>query len=163
MPRRLTTAAQRKRLGAHRARLDGEAVDVDSAVNEALAQALAEFRRANAEPRPPDIPVVEETPAETAEQVFEAGFLLAAVAFWDDIARGRERLRTARRGSGSSAAQRKTSPEVTAAVLAAADAYRNAHPYSRRHSTRAMATRISGQLRKPIGTVRAVLALHHRR
>jgi len=158
MPRRLSPEEKRKRLRALGARRDYEAADVDAAVEEALAEALVEFRQANAEALPPHIKAIPETPAEAAERGFRAGFLLAATGFWDDIGLARERRRTAGKGARSSAAQRRSSPDFEVNVRSEAAKYRSAHPYSRRHSTRAMALSIGRKLRQPDSTVRAALS-----
>jgi hypothetical protein len=116
MPRRLSPE-QRKRDRALIARLEYEAADVDSAVEEALKQALGDFRQARDQLKNyPHIKVTPETTAEAAERGFRAGFILAATAFWDDIALARERRSTAGKGGRSSAAQRQISASVEAQV-----------------------------------------------
>lgn len=154
MPRRRSPETQRTLWREDFTRIEYEAYDVHSVVIEALAKELDKFRRAHIEPVPPYIEVTPETPAQAAERGFEVGFVMAATTFWEDIARGRERRRTAQRGADSSASKRKNDPAFGAKVREAADAYRAAHPYSPRgHSTRAMALHIGKKLDKPQGTV----------
>lgn len=88
-----------------------------------------------------------------AENVFEAGFLAAALAFWDDIRRSRERLRSAGKGRRRAARDRReTTDDFHKAVRAAATAYRRVHPYDPRKgtgSTRALANAVADTLCHP--------------
>jgi hypothetical protein len=158
MPHRLSLAEKRKRLRALMARLGYQAADVDQAVNEALARALGEFRRVNADPVPPHIEATPQTQAEAAERIFALGFIIAATDFWGDIALGRERRETARKGGRGSASQRRSGPDFEVSVRSEAAKYRSAHPYSHTHSTRAMASSIGRKLRRRDSTVRAALS-----
>lgn len=157
MARRLSLAEKRKRFRAMMVRLDYRGLDVNQAVNEALARALGEYRQSEAEPVPSFIETTPQTAAEAAERSFVLGFIIAATNFWDDIALARERRETARKGGRASASQRRSGPDFEVNVLSEAQKYRSAHPYTRTHSTRAMASSIGRKLRRPDSTVRATL------
>lgn len=150
MPRPLTKSEHQKRLRAWLHAQDWDHQEVDNLVEKALASALREFR-SNGE-RPAWLKA-----EQAAEHVFEAGFLAAAVAFWDDILYSRERQRSAQKGSRSATSRRRVKPGLIEQVRAEATIYRRAHAYSRQHSTRAMAQHVARRLKLSPSTVRAIL------